>query len=782
MNNTLNADAGDSLSDSNVVNDTAIIEKPYIEHADPVPIASDTLPSSPPPSPPQPLTGPTKHGATTSKREQKKKRGAKPDPEETLVRAPVSPAALSINDLPAELLIDVFANLELVQLNSLRLVCKRWNFVVLDQATWQRAFAKLFGAPARFPSLLKLSNWMGEYYDRVKGLKTWTKARLTHMLYLLINNELRNIDLAMVDFTVNGGCGRLLTFSKMFGHVSRCNATNGRNQGYLPGLFSETHNILAYDWNWNWLVMGVRGSLVVRNLNAVATRGSATSVVREDTLNEFITAVALNPVNHSSRTPPDVVIGTSRGTVEWWNLSGKMLAEIQVTEAVPGDKGPEPSSYPSNSEPTPVPVLHLKSDFSKFVIVQTPSEVVILDFHTHKEVVRFKLPCLVEYSTQSFAGYSPLWYFGLRVDHSLNDFIVDWVGCNVIFAYNTHLKVYNFSDPDDVYEKDVDIGSPVVRTQLQVHSGGRTNSVDLSVVGGDGLFCANILANGQVIVWNVRAFDRHIAPLYTLSSIHFGKHLPEIDPSIGPLTLVALNSMVLCVGGYNGFFNVYNVFTGELIKQLALAKYPRKFSHMYNQLVPINQILLDPSHQTACHGVVVLGDTIQFFEFGDDSARKHQQMKEAQKKKAPVARDTLKAQQILDGIHDYDMEVERKQRAIRLLDKYNGDAFEDADEEMSMALALSQSEARPIEEEDDELRRAIEESERMCAVPTEVQAHEGSSRDMQAPEADNETWDIGEPWSDDYAPHGTTLDVGHQPELDEDEQLRRALELSLVDQ
>lgn len=46
---------------------------------------------------------------------------------------------------------------------------------------------------------------------------------------------------------------------------------------------------------------------------------------------------------------------------------------------------------------------------------------------------------------------------------------------------------------------------------------------------------------------------------------------------------------------------------------------------------------------------------------------------------------------IRDGLEDYDEEIYRQLHTDKLLDKYNGNKYEDEEEELMMALALSES-------------------------------------------------------------------------------------------
>lgn len=76
---------------------------------------------------------------------------------------------------------------------------------------------------------------------------------------------------------------------------------------------------------------------------------------------------------------------------------------------------------------------------------------------------------------------------------------------------------------------------------------------------------------------------------------------------------------------------------------------------------------------------------------------------------------------IKDDVEDFTFQQIQEQQKSELLDKYNGDSFEDEDEELSIAIALSESlkmkdKEEGNAEEDDELKRALELSRSQTAI------------------------------------------------------------------
>lgn len=625
-----------------------------------------------------------------------------------------------INDLPIEVLINIFGNLEMTQLGSVRMVCKNWNQAVSAKETWVKSFSLKFGAHLKFPSVTNLSLWMQEYFTRLKIYKKWNKARGKHQSYQLINNEYRNIDFALVDFDRNQNLGKLLTFSKRFGIVTTCNAVDGKSQTFVPSLFYS--QISAYSMNWNYLLMGLRdGTLILRNLTTSGTNSSSLTKYDsipgdegDDLSDDLITATAMNSYSNMDKFKlrADTISGSSQGKLRFWNTSGKLLHQLNFDKAI----------------------LNIKSDFNKFVIMNTATSIFIIDFQDYQILCEIDLEDEILVSGSHENIYN---YYGTRSEEEVNDLDIDFGDYNIILCYRNAINVYNFRNIENILHRQLilDDGITIVKSQLQTTAFRKVSIVgtrDLTVAGKDGLFYGNVLSDTSVIIWNIRQNGPIILQCQIWPS--FSKHHPTIPPDIphvGYITSFALNSSVVAVGGYNGFTNVYNIFTGEFIKEVSM-KFPRKFDHMYTRLVPINAIKLNED-QLQANGVIICGDTIQYFQFGDKDKLFDNEILTKAKKRANKI--NLKYS-IMDELNDYDEDQYNKKQMELLYDKYNGNEWEDEQEQLSTAIALSQSSANDLEAD---LQLALELSK---AAENTVEAVE---------------------------------------EYEEDEELKRILELSLID-
>jgi len=632
-----------------------------------------------------------------------------------------------INDLPYEVLIQIFANLDMIQLSSIRLVCKTWNYAISDKSIWSKSFSQKFGTPSKFPSVTNSPMWMQEYFGRLKVYKKWSRAQGIHHSYKLINNEYRNIDFALADFERNQVLGRLLTFSKRFGTVTTCNLVDGKNQGYIPAdLYNK---ISSFKINWNYLLMGLyNGNLLLKNLT---TSGSTSSSVvkfetrQSSTNTDMDSIIATDMRSHSSmdkmaRTA-DIITGSLKGKLQLWNTNGVLLHELRFEEAI----------------------LNIKSDFKKFIIMNTATTLYIIDFQDYSVLQKLPLDFIITLPEIFENNYN---YFGTRSYEDLNHLDVDFGDYNIIICYMSIIKVFHFRDISHVYTRQLELedGVYITRSQMQTVRPRKVEILgtrDTNVAGKDGLLYGNVLSDSSVIIWNVRQHGKIVPQCQIYPK--FGKYSPQIPANnwpIGNITAIALNSSIVAIGGYNGFTNIHNVSTGEFIKE-ASVKYPRKYTHMYSDLVPINSIQLNED-QAQTNGVIICGDTIQYFQFGE----KDKLSGEGQSKsKRRLMNKVRLKNSILDELDDYEHEMLNRQQQQVLFDKYNGDQFDDEEEELSMAIAMSRS---SLSNTDSDLQLAIELSQQ-----------ESSSNVVQASQ-----------------PHDNSLS-----DMDEDEQLRRALELSLVE-
>lgn len=554
---------------------------------------------------------------------------------------------ITINDLPNEILIQVFSNLDPIQLCSMRLVCRHWNHAVLDRSTWIKSFGLKFGTRLTFPSVSNSKLWILEYLYRLKMYKKWKKAIATHKNYQLLNNEYGLVDFALTNFAQD----KLLTFARISGDISMCNLNNGKNQTFIPGNHLLTQ-ITCYSVNWTYLLVGkLNGELFLKNLITSTSSGSNRSSLiqfedEQGSRDDTITGCCLNYHFDKRKESIDCISTTIKGSLKCWNLGGKLLKKVKLDE----------------------PIIAVKSDFKNYIIAQGQEKTFIVHFRTF-EIISIDL--------------------GISLENFENSFVdVDYGDSNIVICYESTIKVVNFKNLGNIRLKEVMLPSDVsiLESKFQTVPYNKLHSRDSEIAGSDGLMCANILSDDTVIVWNIREPATQIVPQCTITPI-FNKHHPAIPNDRTYATSIALNSSIIAIGGYNGFTNLYNVFTGDYIRECSI-KFPKRLSHMYLHTIPIKDIQLNDS-PTASNGIIICGDAIQYFQFGDPK----QQSTTTAKKRLNVGPSNKQVvhQNIKDEIDDYENLQESKRKRELLFAKYNGDNYDDNDDELSIAIAMSES-------------------------------------------------------------------------------------------
>lgn len=550
---------------------------------------------------------------------------------------------VNINDLPGEVLLNIFCYLSPMDLRDIRLVCTHWNNVVLDKAAWTRAFDSRFRTGSVFASVTGSSLWILEYFGRVALLRSWAKAKSVAKLYTLVNSEYGLVDRVAADFVHD----RLLTFSKTLGTVTSCTLTLGKNQVFIPEtqLFAMT---LAFDVNWNYLCVGTfNGDVYLKNLiTATSSASNRRSISTLASCDEPIVDVKLNPELDKHRERADVLFVTKSGLVSFVNLNGVCLHKLTLTE----------------------PVVHMDTDFKTNMVVITATNIIVADFLSKS--VKYSIP--------------HNWHFEAKpvvCDVDLHDL-------NVVLGHENTFRVFHLSDENQsMAEGTVGQNSIIINGTLLENDRIR----DSSVAGGDGRLYALTLSDGCVAVFELRE---------AVSPIAFKTVILPFDDDRTPqnihmYTKVALNSSVIAIGALADWLHFYDAHSGHYLREGP--KVPRKLTR--DGVVPILYIKFAPKGSI---GVVVSGDVVQYFRYGDLPP-------ESKNPNAPQACDLGNKRAIQQSIkaqlNEYDELEHNKQQAADLADKFNGTAFDNELEELRVAMALS---ASTVNEEDSELERALE--------------------------------------------------------------------------
>lgn len=652
--------------------------------------------------------------------------------EEDIVRA-------SVNDLPLEVLVQIFANLDPSQLSSLRLVCKHWNRAVLDKTTWSKSFTTKFGTGSQFASVSGSRQWIIEYFNRMKVLKKWNKGTGIHRTYQLITNSgvYDHIGNLLTNFDQN----RLMAMSLGSGGIIITNLNDGKNQIFIPGneLIFRLKKVVM---NWNYLLMvNDDNEIFLKNLNTSTSSGST----RISTLQlidpedereginsrlDEITSVEIKKINDKHKEAVDIITSSRSGVLKFWTIGGKLIKRLALPEGI----------------------HQIKSDFKKSIIVVGLTKIFILNFYTLEMVdIDIKIP----------ANY---------VERCKLD--IDYGGTNIIMWCENLIEVINYQNPKEPKYKSLKISNEdgyIVDGKLQTCLDYRLNNYDDTVVGGDALYYGIILSSNKVIIWNIRDSNSRIQVQTVVEPI-FSKYHPQVTVPEGETDCyvkeIAFNSSVLLISGYNGFTNLYNVHTGEYLREISV-KFPKKFNHFNNIAASTGSIRLSEDEKLTC-GVIVCLDIVQYFEFGEQE-KSSSNVKRRVNVGPQWLNKQLVYQSIKDQMDDFDRDEHGKRKEALLVDKYNGIKYDNEDDELSVALAMSESfkPNKPTQlEEEEQLRLVLEMSKQEEERKKHLQRDQWDLDDLIDAEGSS---------SSKHTPPPDTPD-------DEEEQLRRIIELSLIDQ
>ncbi|CAH6722096.1 hypothetical protein CLIB1444_08S01794 [[Candida] jaroonii] len=615
----------------------------------------------------------------------------------TLIIHQPSTPTFHINELPPEILVEIFGHLELTQLPQIQLVCKYWAGIISNPSIWEHSFNTKFGASEVFPSWSGSSRWVVEYLARSSGLKKWKKAQGEHTNYQILNEFADNITLT------NFVGDKLMVYSRIGNSVNICGLRWGKTQTFVPG---DNNHVTLADINWNHLVFATRDSLHVKSL-AGATVSSSRSSTKEIIQLGGIKRVKVRDICDKFKDKPDIIICTS-DKVMIFNLNGETIKVFEIED-----------------------IIDFGTDFKHIVVVcNTKILIIKMEDFSIKEI-----------------------------DHEVGaedvqDINFDFDDDNLIIHHSKDAVVFNYRDETTstiTFPMDVKFG------KLQ-NSRGKRNPL---LVGKDGLFYATILIDDTIVIWSVRDSRKIIT---RFKSEFKYKNLGLGDTN--EVCSIELNSGVVIVGGYNGFANVHDLFTGKHLRECSI-KFPKKYTHMYQYRIPVREIKVNGNHS---NGIIICGDLIQYFQFGEDT---NKSLKSTKKKKF-IAENSYKnntKKMIKDQLEDYEINEYHTNQMHEIVDKYNGQG--DGEDDIELAIALSKSTLQDTtgeEEEDDELQRALE-----------LSKNQESSEDFD--ELLKETL-LASTQNELHNPHEfDEIQTGSsKAEPDEDEELRRVLELSLLEQ
>ncbi|ESX01812.1 hypothetical protein KL918_004783 [Ogataea parapolymorpha] len=571
--------------------------------------------------------------------------------------------------LPLELLMVVFRFLDPGSLKNMALVCKTWYRLSKDNSMWMQIFKERFSSIGSvFPRVSRTRLWRTELIERETLIKNWKKGKGVHNTYNL-ESLFYTTDL-QCDFKTN----RLISLNKNTGNLVTCSLNNGANIDLQPSTIPS--GTTAYAMSKHSIVFGrwdskVFGSLInhknillsgIKEFKGAGHRG-------------MVTCVNVNQTELGKEGKIGAITGDENGTIVGWDLKkGAQVAHCKICEAT---------------------IAKVDSDYKDVIVV--------LDTQGALYVVKnmFNVfDCTPEvHELQVSLEINPQNVMFMKM-------YVDYGDSNIVLIDENTVEIISYRD--NLVRRFV-TEEPIYKSSLEQNSTAFTKR-DVELVGTDPLFLAILLKSGRVLVINVRAYEYQIRPvLDILPRLAYEdddyQRVVAINQNVDlpALSEIAINSLVVAVGSYNGKIEFYDITTGEFFRKIAIKSSSKMLQQVGSQLLPITNIVMD---QSLSAGVVAYGSMVQFFKFGDFYKELETKRKKKNFKERKYSNNHIK-----EAIKDYEYELHEEAQTASRLQKYNGDHLEDSDEELQMALALSMSineTSVGSQEQDDDLLVAIE--------------------------------------------------------------------------
>lgn len=410
-----------------------------------------------------------------------------------------------IEQLPTELVIQIFAYLDPESLDRVGLVCKTWYKLTQDNAVWARALEQRYpAAGTSFPSAARTTSWRKELLTRDARTAAWLSGRGIRRSYPL-PCPYPAVPVLMADFQRD----TLVAFEPNSERLTTCHANSGKGGDTV--ICATPAGTSAYNVGPHGVVYGgwdgsVQGSLIDHHNILLSGIQPFTGLGHQN----MVTSVFIG------RAPGfHAITGDGSGVVSGWDIKRRILIRtVKFTEAL---------------------IVRLDTDGKNVVTLDNLGVVWLSQGFLRGAYKTKKL------------GQIP----GLSDAHLL----VDWGGHTVI-VYDEHkLETVNF----DGERKVLPLGTDTI-SQVVIDEGRQFIERDTTIVGGDALMIAVILRLGKVMVVDVRGSSYTMTPRFVIAPPNGTRAM---------ITSASINAYVVLIGSFNGLVDMYDVLGGTFRRRVS---------------------------------------------------------------------------------------------------------------------------------------------------------------------------------------------------------------------
>uniref|UniRef100_A0A060TCK2 ARAD1B17050p n=1 Tax=Blastobotrys adeninivorans TaxID=409370 RepID=A0A060TCK2_BLAAD len=639
-----------------------------------------------------------------------------------------------VGTLLPEVLIEIFSQLPPGELDACSLVCRHWHDVLVDDASWRGSFERMFSV-REFTRVSQSVKWRTELLSRLDYVHKWRKGTAKNISF---NGQVSRISHVFPDFAHS----RAVLFAQSIGAGVVADPTKGKLAN--PRLYTDkslqvTSDVVSVDGSRFGMLYGMVDGAVRTILFSQDTRIHDYVVMKQ----RHETAVTTVWINHhesprqnntDTRQFFGALTGDMNGNILSWDLEEGELMRSYST----GDSSP---------------VVHITCDHRRdCVLVAQASGAVSALFGLDKEFVSLgtvKTP------------------IGPSRNH-VSLFQADFVSGFVLYANSDVIcRISIVDSPEKSRAQYYNFEGHVTAVAMDSTMSQQSGIINRDVPGKNARYFAAATSTEHVYVWKLQQEPNdfgEIRPLRVTMSPF------QVDsPGLHGVTALALNSLVLLLGSYNGVTIAYELLTGEYLR-IVSSRFSKRALNLRTMghpdqtetgLVPITALEIDDNAANP-HGIIIVGSAVQYFDFGADLETSGVKKRGVKKKRRgphftydsnDVSRSELNREIEKDielmGIEDEEVR-ELRQHNERMDELFGAEGLSEEDQ-VQYALMLSQDAHKGRQtqqvalDEDEEVNRAIQMS------------LENSS--------------------DSY--HSSPNELGNAD--DEDEELKRAIELSLAD-
>ncbi|ANB10991.1 F-box protein Pof10 [Sugiyamaella lignohabitans] len=658
-------------------------------------------------------------------------------------------------NLPNEILVSVFSYLSPGCLDAASLVCRKWHQAA-SEASWRASFLRHFSS-AKFNRVTSSLKWRTELMTRLDYLHKWKKG---HCNNLSFNALIWNISHVFCDFEAS----RITAFSIWRGIGTIADPTRGKvaNQRVFTNkMLQAVADESCVDGSRFGLIYGFFSD----------GRVQATLFSHETRLRDYVTmkgprhfgdvsAVWINKLE-SPRTTNKVAAlsaGEDGHVFQWEFNTCKLVRDFAVCPQYTDgeDEEGKPKIVKSRR------IIHIQCDSKdKIVCINSHGEVFASVGGSEFVLIGCFIHPVVQDDTSAVSVVS---YFD--VDFSSN---------YVVYAHGQYAMRFKLTLDKSKFESvHFSLGGMSPHGYITAISMDHTTfpQSDLSTdtPGLNFRYVAAATSDNLVFVWllqdnadengSIAPLRRSESPFQVSEESQIGGVLPNEIPEFRPsISAIALNSMVLLLGSYNGVTVALDLLTGEFLRVVS-ARFSKRALNLRAtedpnsvSLWPITHLEIDPDPANP-HGIIVVRSAIQYFDLGADLRKSTIKKKGVQKKRnarVPYEGQGLSRARLSEDIEmDLEMmeledeEIDEARQHRQHLDGYLAHDLSEEDQ-LKYAMLLSEeaakkeSQPKTEEEEDEEMRRAIDlsiaESGAAASLPSSSQTNEkaSSSKHLDSP-------------------------------------------------